>query len=140
MYGGQRPDDPSLTAGWFFMPTIFDRVANSMYLAQEEIFGPVLGLRKFREEEEAIAIANDTDFGLAAGIWPNAVRGSVGTPEEMAKFKVAFKEVMAAKPMVLYESEDFVALASEEVAIRSIFPHEIDTFDPYEGEVRVWQL
>jgi glutamine phosphoribosylpyrophosphate amidotransferase len=49
------------------------------------------------------------------------------------------KDVMAAKPMVLYESDTLVALASEEVAIRSIFPHEIDTFDPYEGEVRVWK-
>lgn len=49
------------------------------------------------------------------------------------------KDVMAAKPMVLYESDDLIALASEEVSIRSIFPHEIDTFDPYEGEVRVWQ-
>ena len=48
------------------------------------------------------------------------------------------KDVMAAKPMVLYESDDFIAMASEEVAIRSVFPHEIDTFDPYEGEVRVW--
>jgi len=48
------------------------------------------------------------------------------------------KDVMAAKPMVLYESEEFVGLASEEVAIRSIFPREIDTWDPYEGEVRVW--
>lgn len=49
------------------------------------------------------------------------------------------KDVMAAKPMVLYESDDFIALASEEVAIRSVFPTEIDTFDPYEGEVRVWK-
>ena len=49
------------------------------------------------------------------------------------------KDVMAAKPMVIYESDEFVALASEEVAIRSVFPHEIDTYDPYEGEVRVWQ-
>jgi glutamate synthase domain-containing protein 1 len=49
------------------------------------------------------------------------------------------KDTMAAKPMVLYEGSDFIALASEEVAIRSIFPNEIDTFDPYEGEVRVWQ-
>ncbi len=49
------------------------------------------------------------------------------------------KDVMAAKPMVLYESDEIIALASEEVAIRSVFPHEIDTFDPYEGEVRVWQ-
>ncbi len=49
------------------------------------------------------------------------------------------KDVMAENPMVLYESDEFVALASEEVAIRSVFPHEIDTYDPYEGEVKVWQ-
>ena len=49
------------------------------------------------------------------------------------------KDVMAAKPMVLYESDDCIALASEEVAIRSIFPYEIETSDPYDGEVRVWQ-
>ena len=48
------------------------------------------------------------------------------------------KDVMAAKPMVLYESDQFIALASEEVAIRSVLPHEIDTFDPYDGDVRVW--
>ncbi len=49
------------------------------------------------------------------------------------------KDYMAAKPMVLYESEKLVALASEEVAIRSLLPHEIDTYDPFEGEVKVWQ-
>lgn len=49
------------------------------------------------------------------------------------------KDTMAAKPMVLYESDDFVALASEEIAIRSVVPHEIDTTDPYDEEVRVWQ-
>ncbi len=49
------------------------------------------------------------------------------------------KDLLAAKPMVLYEDDDVVTLASEEVAIRSIFPHEIDTHDPYEGEVRVWK-
>lgn len=50
------------------------------------------------------------------------------------------KDVMAAKPMVLYESDEFIGLASEEIAIRSIFPGEIDTSDPYEGEVRVWHI
>ena len=49
------------------------------------------------------------------------------------------KDYMAAKPMVLYESDDLVALASEEVAIRSLLPHEIDTYDPFEGQVKVWQ-
>jgi glutamate synthase domain-containing protein 1 len=49
------------------------------------------------------------------------------------------KDEMAAKPLVLYESDDLVALASEEIAIRAIVDHEIDTYDPYEGEVLVWQ-
>lgn len=49
------------------------------------------------------------------------------------------KDTMAAKPMVLYESDDLVALASEEVAIRRIVPREIDTSDPYDEEVRVWR-
>ena len=49
------------------------------------------------------------------------------------------KDTMAAKPMVLYESDSLVALASEEVAIRAVVPHEIDTWDPYDEEVRVWQ-
>jgi methylamine---glutamate N-methyltransferase subunit A len=49
------------------------------------------------------------------------------------------KDTMAAKPMVLYESDGLVALASEEVAIRAVVPHEIDTWDPYDEEVRVWQ-
>ena len=49
------------------------------------------------------------------------------------------KDHMAAKPMVIYEGNDVVACASEEVAIRNIFPHEIKTYDPYEAEVKVWQ-
>jgi methylamine---glutamate N-methyltransferase subunit A len=49
------------------------------------------------------------------------------------------KDEMAAKPLVLYEADDMVALASEEIAIRAIIDHEIDTYDPYEREVLVWQ-
>ena len=49
------------------------------------------------------------------------------------------KDCMAAKPMVLYESDDLIAMASEEMSIRAIIPHEIDTWDPYDNEVRVWQ-
>ena len=49
------------------------------------------------------------------------------------------KDTMAAKPLVLYESEELIVMASEEVAIRSILPQEIDTYDPYDEEVRVWQ-
>jgi hypothetical protein len=75
-----------------------------------------------------------------------AMRDSVGELDGVFTYLVATadslgmaKDVMAAKPMVLYESDDCVALASEEVAIRSVIPHEIDTTDPYDGEVRVWR-
>ena len=50
------------------------------------------------------------------------------------------KDTMAAKPLVLYESDDLVAMGSEEIAIRSVLPHEIDTYDPFSGEVKVWQI
>ena len=50
------------------------------------------------------------------------------------------KDTMAAKPMVLYETDDLVAMGSEEIAIRTILPQEIDTYDPYDGEVKVWQI
>jgi len=50
------------------------------------------------------------------------------------------KDTMAAIPLVLYESDNLVAMGSEEIAIRSILPQEIDTYDPYDGEVKVWQI
>ena len=50
------------------------------------------------------------------------------------------KDTMAAKPLVLYESDDLVAMGSEEIAIRSVLPQEIETYDPFDGEVKVWQI
>ena len=50
------------------------------------------------------------------------------------------KDTMAAKPLVLYESDDLVAMGSEEIAIRTLLPQEIDTYDPYDSEVKVWQI
>lgn len=65
--GGKRPAEPS--AGFFVEPTIFDGVSNGMTIAQEEIFGPVLAVIEFDEETEAVEIANDVPYGLAAGVF-----------------------------------------------------------------------
>jgi betaine-aldehyde dehydrogenase len=67
--GGKRPSDPALANGHFLEPTIFVGVAPSMRIAREEIFGPVLSVLPFDSEEEAVRLANDTDYGLAAAVW-----------------------------------------------------------------------
>jgi aldehyde dehydrogenase (NAD+) len=66
---GQRPADPDLAHGHFVTPTIFTNVHNDMRIAQEEIFGPVLAVIKYDRLEEAIRLANDTIYGLAASVW-----------------------------------------------------------------------
>ena len=67
--GGEMPDNEEWGDGWFVPPTIFTNVTNDMRIAQEEVFGPVLVVIPFEDEDDALRIANDTDYGLAAGIW-----------------------------------------------------------------------
>jgi len=71
--GGVRPSDPELAAGNFIEPTIFAGVRNDMRIAQEEIFGPVVVIVAFDGEDEAVRIANDVRYGLAAGIWTSDI-------------------------------------------------------------------
>ena len=64
-------------SGLFIQPSIFSGVNNQMRIAQEEIFGPVLSVIPFHDEEEAVAIANDTLYGLAAGVWTTNIRRAI---------------------------------------------------------------
>jgi betaine-aldehyde dehydrogenase len=75
--GGQRPAGSEFARGNFIEPTIFDNVKPSMRIAREEIFGPVLSVITFEGEEEAIRIANDTEYGLAAGVWTKNVTKAI---------------------------------------------------------------
>ena len=67
--GGRKAIAPDLARGYFLEPTVFADADNAMKIAREEIFGPVLTVLRFRDDEEALRIGNDTPFGLASGVW-----------------------------------------------------------------------
>jgi len=102
---------------------------------------------RFQSSCDSELLAVYTADNLANGVsLEESLRRSIDEIDGVFTYLVATKDqlgmakdTMAAKPLVLYESDDLIAMASEEVAIRAILPHEIDTTDPYDEEVRVWQ-
>ncbi len=102
---------------------------------------------RFMSNCDSELLAVYTAHNLANGVsLKDSLRRSIAEIDGVFTYLVATKDqlgmakdTMAAKPLVLYESDDLIAMASEEVAIRAILPQEIDTFDPYDEEVRVWQ-
>ncbi|ANY22167.1 aldehyde dehydrogenase [Gordonia terrae] len=102
--GGSRPDAGN---GWFVAPTVFDDVDNSHTIAREEIFGPVLAVLSYNDVDEAIAIANDSDFGLGGTVWTSdqergidvarrVQTGSVGVNNYALDFSSPFGGVKAS--------------------------------------------
>ena len=81
--GGGRASRPECGNGWFVEPTIFSGVRNSMRIAQEEVFGPVLAVIPFKDDDEAIAIGNDVVYGLAAGVWTQNIRRALTMAEKL---------------------------------------------------------
>lgn len=77
--GGRRPE--TALPGYFYSPTVLTDVDNSMRVVQEEIFGPVAAIMPFDTEDEAVALANDTEYGLAAGVWTQ----NLGRAHRMAR-------------------------------------------------------
>lgn len=75
--GGARPEGEAFRRGYWIRPTVYANVTPAMRIAREEIFGPVLSIMKWRTEEEAVAMANATEYGLASGVWTHDLRRAV---------------------------------------------------------------
>lgn len=140
LYGGKRPDDPSLGQGWFFLPTIFTDMGSDMRLAQEEVFGPVLAVMKFRDENEVIARANETRYGLAAGIWTNDVKRAHRVARELKAGTVwinTYRALTYASPFGGYKQSGYgrelgVDAIKEFTQVKSVWVNLSDTVpDPF---------
>jgi betaine-aldehyde dehydrogenase len=80
---GDPPSDPALAGGYFVPPTIFYDVNNSQRIAREEIFGPVMSVIPFSDVDEAVRVANDNDYGLAAAVWTKDITKAINTAKAL---------------------------------------------------------
>ena len=104
--GGKRITDNGMDKGYFFEPTIIEVDDNNNKLAQEEIFGPVLTVIKFEDEEEAVKIANDSEYGLAGGIFTTNINRALNVAKAMRTGRVwinTYNQVPAGAPFGGYK-------------------------------------
>ena len=83
LLGGKPATGQECGSGWFVEPTIFGEVHNEMRIAQEEVFGPVLSIIRFKDEAEALRIANGVRFGLAAAVWTTDIGKAIRMSEKL---------------------------------------------------------
>jgi len=99
--GGARPDDPTLASGNYLRPTVLGGLTNQSDVVRQEIFGPVLAVLPFSDEDELVAAANDNDYGLACGVWTSDFRRAWRTARAVEAGTVwvnTYKQLSVATP------------------------------------------
>src|SRR5437667_168990 len=98
LHGGKKPKDPRLDKGNFVEPTIFENVTGEMKVGSDEIFGPVLSITRFKTTDEAVAMANETDYGLYGGIWTSNLKTAHDVASRLEVGGVAINEYLVTFP------------------------------------------
>ena len=138
--GGDTASVEGKHKGLFVLPTIFANVDNSMRIAQEEVFGPVLSVIRFKDEDQAISIANDVDYGLAAGVWTKSLNRAINVSEQLQAGTVwvnTYRSTSYTSPFGGYKSsglgrENGQQAIKEYLQVKSVWLHTGEaTKNPY---------
>ena len=138
--GGERVTEGECANGLFVKPTIFVDVRNDMRIAQEEVFGPILSIIPFDDEDEAVRIANDTEYGLAAGVWTSSIARAINMPKRLHAGTVwvnAYRTVSYMAPFGGFKSsgigrENGIEAVKEYLETRSVFINtDLNIPDPF---------
>jgi aldehyde dehydrogenase (NAD+)/betaine-aldehyde dehydrogenase len=112
--GGARPHGGEFAKGYWVRPTVFADVERTMRVAQEEVFGPVLSILKWRDMDEALAIANSTQFGLTAAIWTNDINLALKTAKRVQSGHIWINDVSKHFPAVPFGGYKNSGVGNEE--------------------------
>ncbi|HYB57039.1 MAG TPA: aldehyde dehydrogenase family protein, partial [Alphaproteobacteria bacterium] len=107
------PKDARLKKGLFVRPVIFTGIDNSHRIAREEIFGPVTAVIKWRDYEEVIAAANDSEYGLAATVWTNDLRKALDATHRLEAGFVQVNQNLVVQPGLSYGGSKHSGLGRE---------------------------
>ncbi|MEW4459946.1 aldehyde dehydrogenase [Labrenzia sp. ac12] len=127
--GGAPAERPECGNGWFVEPTVFADVDNKMRIAQEEVFGPVVSVIPFKNDEEAYQLANDTAYGLAAGVWTSSIKRATVAPKRLQAGTVWVNTYRAASFLMPFGGVKTSGLGRE---------NGIEAIDPYLETKSVW--
>lgn len=118
--GGGKATRAGCGDGWFVEPTIFSGVENGMRIAQEEVFGPILSVIRFKDDEDAIRIANDVVYGLAAGVWTQDITRALTMTKRLQAGTVwvnTYRAVSFTSPMGGYKSSGIGRVNGQEMIL-----------------------
>jgi acyl-CoA reductase-like NAD-dependent aldehyde dehydrogenase len=121
-YGGGTPEGPGFERGFWINPTIFTDVRNDMRIAQEEIFGPVLSVIRYADDEEAVRIANDTPYGLSAAVWSSDYERALAVADRIRAGTVWVNDVHMVNPAQPFGGYKQSGLG------RELGPHALDEY------------
>lgn len=120
LFGGGPPDDPELAAGAYVKPTVIDEVTAKMTVAREEIFGPVLSVVEWSDEDDVVSLANDTEYGLTASVWAQDIDRALRLADQIEAGYIWVNDIETRYPGVPFGGWKLSGIGKEQALVEEL--------------------